>query len=175
MLDTVPPVKPAIRGGRTQVGKKGVARDPETWRDVLETAPRLRQPAAGQLAGLERSPAPGPAGNVEFLADLVRDRRDGISISKFVDAPSRPRPRTRLFDPSRPGDSRDRVHYVRAAMKTNMLELATTPCREVPPRPHHPYRQKAVEEAEALDLCAAFRGVDVASVSGWDEQPLERC
>jgi len=71
--DLVPMVKPQFEVGRERVGSGGVVRDPE-WRAqaVLAVAE-----AAGELgfgvAGMVRSPLPGPAGNVEFFLWLRRD------------------------------------------------------------------------------------------------------
>lgn len=65
-------IKPQFEAGKEQVSKGGVVRDPRIHRRVIEETVAL----AGQLglgvAGLTVSPAPGPAGNVEFLIWLRR-------------------------------------------------------------------------------------------------------
>ncbi len=65
-------IKPQFEAGRGQVGKKGVVRDPVVWERVLSHVLSAALDAGWHLAGLERSPILGPAGNVEFLAHLRR-------------------------------------------------------------------------------------------------------
>jgi 23S rRNA (cytidine1920-2'-O)/16S rRNA (cytidine1409-2'-O)-methyltransferase len=66
-------VKPQFEAGRADVGKKGVVRDPVVWRRVLHEVVRRAQDGGWSVIGVERSPIRGPAGNVEFLAHLVKD------------------------------------------------------------------------------------------------------
>jgi 23S rRNA (cytidine1920-2'-O)/16S rRNA (cytidine1409-2'-O)-methyltransferase len=65
-------VKPQFEAGRADVGRGGVVRDPATWRRVVLDV----SAACGALAlaprGVIASPAPGPAGNIEFLLHAVR-------------------------------------------------------------------------------------------------------
>jgi 23S rRNA (cytidine1920-2'-O)/16S rRNA (cytidine1409-2'-O)-methyltransferase len=65
-------VKPQFEAGRQRVGKGGVVRDPATHCQVLQeifiTALRLGL----QILGLTASPAPGAAGNIEFLLYLAK-------------------------------------------------------------------------------------------------------
>lgn len=63
-------IKPQFEAGRGQVGKKGVVRDPATWRSVLVDILTFAEGEGWSVVGLERSPIQGPAGNVEFLAHL---------------------------------------------------------------------------------------------------------
>lgn len=63
-------VKPQFEAGREKVGKKGVVRNPEVWREVLESVLTEAQHGGWTVRGLDRSPITGPAGNVEFLAWL---------------------------------------------------------------------------------------------------------
>ncbi len=65
-------VKPQFEAGREQVGKGGVVRSAETHRAVLERTILLAESLALYPAGVTVSPAPGPAGNVEFLLRLLR-------------------------------------------------------------------------------------------------------
>ena len=72
-------VKPQFEAGPERVGKGGVVRDPQTYRDVLrriilEFAPTL----ALRAVGLIPSPIKGPAGNREYLLWLVRGSTDGV-------------------------------------------------------------------------------------------------
>lgn len=70
--DVVALIKPQFEAGRGQVGKKGVVRDPDVWERVLSEVLTACLDAAWSVAGLERSPILGPAGNVEFLVHLRR-------------------------------------------------------------------------------------------------------
>jgi 23S rRNA (cytidine1920-2'-O)/16S rRNA (cytidine1409-2'-O)-methyltransferase len=70
--DIVALIKPQFEAGRGHVGKKGVVRDPLVWQRVLTDVLLACSHAGWTLAGLERSPILGPAGNVEFLAHLYR-------------------------------------------------------------------------------------------------------
>jgi 23S rRNA (cytidine1920-2'-O)/16S rRNA (cytidine1409-2'-O)-methyltransferase len=70
--DTVALIKPQFEAGRGQVGKKGVVRDPLVWQRVLEDVLYAASASGWTVAGVERSPILGPAGNVEFLAHLRR-------------------------------------------------------------------------------------------------------
>jgi 23S rRNA (cytidine1920-2'-O)/16S rRNA (cytidine1409-2'-O)-methyltransferase len=70
--DLVPMVKPQFEVGRQRVGAGGVVRDPalraEAVIDVADAAATL---GLG-VAGVARSPLPGPSGNVEFFLWLRR-------------------------------------------------------------------------------------------------------
>lgn len=63
-------VKPQFEAAREQVGKGGVVRDPEVWREVLTHVASCALELAWPVTGLTASPLLGPAGNVEFLAHL---------------------------------------------------------------------------------------------------------
>ena len=73
--DVVALIKPQFEAGRGQVGKKGVVRDALVWHRVLDDVLAAALAAGWHPRGLERSPILGPAGNVEFLAHLVRGER----------------------------------------------------------------------------------------------------
>lgn len=65
-------VKPQFEVGRGQVGRGGVVRDPSAQADaVLAVCAEARRHGLG-VHGLCASPLPGPAGNREFFAWLVR-------------------------------------------------------------------------------------------------------
>jgi 23S rRNA (cytidine1920-2'-O)/16S rRNA (cytidine1409-2'-O)-methyltransferase len=61
-------IKPQFEAGREQVGRRGVVRDPEVHRNVLNDLLDWAGLRNLGLRGLTRSPITGPAGNVEFLA-----------------------------------------------------------------------------------------------------------
>lgn len=65
-------VKPQFEAGKGQVGKGGVVREAGVHRRVLEETAALAAGLGLHVAGLTVSPAPGPAGNVEFLIRLRR-------------------------------------------------------------------------------------------------------
>lgn len=67
-------IKPQFEAGRENVGKGGVVRDPRVHREVLARVLRSAQELGFVAAALTRSPIVGPAGNVEFLALLSRDK-----------------------------------------------------------------------------------------------------
>ncbi len=69
----VPLIKPQFEAGRKEVGKGGVVRDPDVHLRVLRQAIESAVRNGLRVAGATASPLIGPAGNVEFLAHLVRD------------------------------------------------------------------------------------------------------
>jgi 23S rRNA (cytidine1920-2'-O)/16S rRNA (cytidine1409-2'-O)-methyltransferase len=66
-------VKPQFEAGRAQV-PKGVVRDPEVRRKVLESVIEAAREWGGVTAGVVDSGVPGPKGNREFFVQLVNDR-----------------------------------------------------------------------------------------------------
>jgi 23S rRNA (cytidine1920-2'-O)/16S rRNA (cytidine1409-2'-O)-methyltransferase len=60
-------IKPQFEAGKDDVGKGGVVRDRRIHRRVLHETVSMAQACGLVVAGLTLSPAPGPAGNVEFL------------------------------------------------------------------------------------------------------------
>ncbi len=77
-------VKPQFEAGRQDVGKGGVVRDPQVHRRVLEEVAALAQELGLTVAGLTVSPAPGPAGNVEFLIWLTQDPGQAIPLEPAI-------------------------------------------------------------------------------------------
>lgn len=62
-------IKPQFEAGRGQVGKKGVVRDPEVHREVMDRIRRFGEEKLNLVwAGCCESALKGPAGNIEFLA-----------------------------------------------------------------------------------------------------------
>lgn len=74
-------VKPQFEAGREKVGKKGVVRDPEVHREVLEHFLTHVKESGFSLIGLTYSPIRGPEGNIEYLGYLEK----GDRISPAVD------------------------------------------------------------------------------------------
>jgi 23S rRNA (cytidine1920-2'-O)/16S rRNA (cytidine1409-2'-O)-methyltransferase len=77
--DVIPLIKPQFEAERGLVGKKGVVRDPEVHRGVLEKVAGYAMAHGLAVRGLIRSPITGPSGNVEFLMHL----RQGASGDDF--------------------------------------------------------------------------------------------
>jgi 23S rRNA (cytidine1920-2'-O)/16S rRNA (cytidine1409-2'-O)-methyltransferase len=74
-------VKPQYEAGRSEVGK-GVVRDPQVQRNVLETVIEAAPAWGGVTVGVVDSGLPGPKGNREFFVHLVnraaQSNRDDI-------------------------------------------------------------------------------------------------
>lgn len=85
----VPLIKPQFEAGRDEVGKGGVVRDPEVHRQVLAMAVRSATENGLATLGLVASPLRGPAGNVEFLANLRKRRSNEDSetpdLARMID------------------------------------------------------------------------------------------
>ena len=71
-------IKPQFEAGRDKVGKKGVVRDPETHKEVLDSFVALADTLGFTILGLTFSPVKGPEGNIEFLGHLTLDDKEGI-------------------------------------------------------------------------------------------------
>ncbi len=72
-------IKPQFEAGKEKVGKKGVVRDPETHKEVLDNFLALAKDTGLSVLGLTFSPVKGPEGNIEFLAHLTREAVEGIT------------------------------------------------------------------------------------------------
>ena len=71
-------IKPQFEAGREKVGKKGVVREPETHKEVLDQFVSLAKELGFTILGLTFSPVKGPEGNIEFLGHLTLADREGI-------------------------------------------------------------------------------------------------
>lgn len=80
----VPLIKPQFEAGRDDVGKGGVVRDAAIHHKVLAATIRSAEESGLSASGLVASPLRGPAGNVEFLAHLTRERSD-MDIDAAID------------------------------------------------------------------------------------------
>ncbi len=79
-------IKPQFEAGREKVGKKGVVRDPEVHKEVLENFIKNAEEAGFFVKGLTFSPITGPEGNIEFLGSLSCEAQSGpdIDIKQLV-------------------------------------------------------------------------------------------
>lgn len=71
-------IKPQFEAGREKVGKKGVVRDPDTHKEVLDNFVALAGSLGFTIMGLTFSPVKGPEGNIEFLGHLSMEEKTGI-------------------------------------------------------------------------------------------------
>lgn len=63
-------VKPQFEAGREQVGKKGIVRDPEVHKQVLENMIQFSLGEGYDVKAISYSPIKGGEGNIEFLLHL---------------------------------------------------------------------------------------------------------
>ena len=73
-------IKPQFEAGKGKVGKKGVVREPEIHKEVLDTFIENAHEADFHVYNLTFSPIKGPEGNIEFLGYLGKDGTDAESI-----------------------------------------------------------------------------------------------
>lgn len=82
-------IKPQFEAGREKVGKKGVVRDINVHKEVIEMVMDYANSIGFILCNLEFSPIKGPEGNIEYLLHLSKDldRTPGeISVEDIVNA-----------------------------------------------------------------------------------------
>jgi len=78
-------IKPQFEAGRKQVGKGGVVKDPAVHRAVLYDILGWTRSNGLKVKGVIVSPLRGPAGNLEFLAHLVRGSGTPVaSLDKMI-------------------------------------------------------------------------------------------
>lgn len=71
-------IKPQFEAGKEKVGKKGVVREPQTHKEVLDQFVSLAHELGFKILGLTYSPVKGPEGNIEFLGHLSLADVEGI-------------------------------------------------------------------------------------------------
>lgn len=71
-------IKPQFEAGRGKVGKKGVVREPEIHREVLEQFVLNAHEAGFVVKNLTFSPIKGPEGNIEFLGYLGKTGKESV-------------------------------------------------------------------------------------------------
>ena len=65
-------IKPQFEAGREKVGKKGVVRDPDTHKEVLDAFIQNAEKSEYAIKGMTFSPVKGPKGNIEYLGWLSK-------------------------------------------------------------------------------------------------------
>ena len=80
-------IKPQFEAGKDKVGKKGVVREPETHKEVLDSFVALANELNFKILGLTFSPVKGPEGNIEFLGHLSLDDVEGIQPDTAIVVP----------------------------------------------------------------------------------------
>lgn len=66
-------IKPQFEAGREKVGKKGVVRDRNVHREVIEMVMSYARELGFHLLHLDYSPIKGPEGNIEYLLHMTKD------------------------------------------------------------------------------------------------------
>ncbi|WP_423252563.1 TlyA family RNA methyltransferase [Melissococcus plutonius] len=64
-------IKPQFEAGKSQVGKKGIIKDPKVHQEVLEKIVHFAQQHGYTIKQLDFSPITGGEGNIEFLIHLI--------------------------------------------------------------------------------------------------------
>lgn len=70
-------IKPQFEAGKDKVGKKGVVRDPQVHREVIESVFAFTMANDFEILNLDFSPVRGPEGNIEYLMHLQKTAQDG--------------------------------------------------------------------------------------------------
>jgi 23S rRNA (cytidine1920-2'-O)/16S rRNA (cytidine1409-2'-O)-methyltransferase len=65
-------IKPQFEAGRDKVGKKGVVREPEIHREVIENVFAFTLAKGFKILNLDYSPIRGPEGNIEYLMHIYK-------------------------------------------------------------------------------------------------------
>ncbi|MCL2663229.1 MAG: TlyA family RNA methyltransferase [Oscillospiraceae bacterium] len=78
-------IKPQFEAGKEKVGKKGVVRDPETHKEVLDRFIENAEKSGFHVKDITYSPVKGPKGNIEYLgrigSNINLQNRKGITKS----------------------------------------------------------------------------------------------
>lgn len=82
-------IKPQFEAGREKVGKKGVVRDRNVHKEVIQMVMDYAASIGFVLCNLEFSPIKGPEGNIEYLLHLSKDTKKlpgDIDVDEIVNA-----------------------------------------------------------------------------------------
>ncbi len=84
-------IKPQFEAGKDKVGKKGVVRDPQVHREVIESVFAFTTASGFEILKLDFSPIRGPEGNIEYLMHLgkaaqgEREAQDTALVREVVE------------------------------------------------------------------------------------------
>lgn len=84
-------IKPQFEAGKDKVGKKGVVRDPQVHREVIESVFAFTAASGFEILKLDFSPIRGPEGNIEYLMYLgkaaqgEREAQDTALVQEVVE------------------------------------------------------------------------------------------
>ncbi|MGY0375233.1 TlyA family RNA methyltransferase [Clostridium sp. JNZ J1-5] len=67
-------IKPQFEAGRDKVGKKGVVRDAETHKEVINNILNFLVENDITIIGIDHSPIKGPEGNIEYLVYFTKSK-----------------------------------------------------------------------------------------------------
>ena len=73
-------IKPQFEAGKEKVGKKGVVRDPDVHREVLENFLIHAKENHFTVLGITYSPIRGPEGNIEYLSYLRKSSEEDAAV-----------------------------------------------------------------------------------------------
>ncbi len=73
-------IKPQFEAGREQVGKRGVVRDQEVHREVIERVMEAAKQCGLRMQALTWSPITGPEGNIEFLGYWTKHGEEVVQV-----------------------------------------------------------------------------------------------
>lgn len=77
-------IKPQFEAGKDKVGKKGVVREPEIHKEVIEKILLFAAGIGFSILGLTFSPIRGPEGNIEYLVHLEKTEGDSLPDQDFM-------------------------------------------------------------------------------------------
>ena len=77
-------IKPQFEAGKEKVGKKGVVRDIEVHREVVETVIDFAFETGYSVLALSFSPIKGPEGNIEYLM-YIRKEQNNVQLVDYID------------------------------------------------------------------------------------------
>ncbi len=79
-------IKPQFEAGREKVGKKGVVREPEIHKEVIDKVIDFADIIGFKVLNLEFSPVRGPEGNIEYLVYIRKDESRNAEVSEIDEA-----------------------------------------------------------------------------------------
>lgn len=75
-------IKPQFEAGRDKIGKKGVVREKDTHREVVEQVVEFTEEIGLSVLNISFSPVKGPEGNIEYLMYIQKSKQGGIPFTK---------------------------------------------------------------------------------------------